>query len=205
MDATITCCAAVRPAQQRAERGFTLVEVMIAIAITGVAMLTMIGTFGAAMAATQNAQNDLIAKQKALEALESIFTARNTQQIVFAQINNVSNGGIFTDGFTTLRAPGLDGLVGTGDDANYPGCPSGIECVTLPGPDGVLGAGGDDQQVSLAGFTRQILISPVMQPGVVPPTPNPNLRQITINVQYFQNGQSAPRTYTSTALMSSYR
>ncbi len=204
MDATMTRCAAVQPAQERAQRGFTLVEVMIAIAITSIALLAMIGTFGAAMAATQNAQNDLIAKQKALEALESIFTARNTQQIVFAQINNVSNGGIFADGFTTLRAAGPDGLVGTTDDVNFPGCPSGIECVTLPGPDGILGAGGDDQQVSLAGFSRQILISPVMQPGA-PPTPNPNLRQITINVQYFQNGQSSPRTYTSTALMSSFR
>jgi len=204
MGATMTHSAAMRTSQPRAERGFTLVEVMIAIAITSIAMLAMIGTFGAAMAATQNAQYDLIAKQKALEALESIFTARNTQQIVFAQINNVSNGGIFTDGFTPLRAAGADGLVGTADDVNFPGCPGGVECVTLPGPDGVLGAGGDDQQVSLANFSRQVLIGPVMQAGAVP-IPNPNLRQITINVQYFLNGQSSPRTYTATALMSSYR
>ncbi len=201
MDAAINQQPEAQAAGPRQQRGFTLIEVMISIAITSIAMLAMIGTFGAAMAATQNAQYDLIAKQKALEALESIFTARNTQQIVFAQINNVSNGGIFTDGFVTLRAAGLDGLIGTNDDANFGGCPSGIECVTLPGPDGILGTV-DDKQVSLANFSRQILISPVLQAGGVP---NPNLRQITINVQYFQAGQRSPRTYTATALMSSYR
>jgi len=185
---------------KRGECGFTLIEVMISIAILTIGMLAMIATFGAAMGATQNAQEDLIAKQKALEAMESIFTARNTQQIVFAQLNNVSNGGIFTDGYTTLRAAGADGLVGTNDDANFPGCPSGVECVTLPGPDGVLGTG-DDRQVSLVNFSRQILISPVIQAG----NPNPNLRQITINVQYSQVGLQSPRTYTATALMSSYR
>ncbi len=201
MDATITRADAVEAAEPRAQRGFTLIEVMIAIAITGIGMLAMIATFGSAMAATQNAQYDLIAKQKALEALESIFTARNTQQIVFAQINNVSNGGIFIDGFTTLRSAGVDGLVGTADDANFPGCPSGIECVTLPGADGVLGTP-DDKQVSLANFSRQILINPVLQAGGAP---NPNLRQVTVNVQYFMVGQRSPRTYTATALVSSYR
>jgi prepilin-type N-terminal cleavage/methylation domain-containing protein len=200
MDATMTRHKTGQ-AEQRESRGFTLIEVMIAIAITGVGMLAMIATFGAAMGATQNAQYDLIAKQKALEALESIFTARNTQQIVFAQINNVSSGGIFTDGFQNLRAAGLDGLVGTNDDANFGACPSGIECVTLPGPDGILGTA-DDKQVSLANFSRQILINPVLQAGGAP---NPNLRQITINVQYYQAGQRSPRTYTATALVSSYR
>jgi prepilin-type N-terminal cleavage/methylation domain-containing protein len=191
----------MRTIKRRGEGGFTLIEVMISIAILTIGMLAMIATFGSAMAATQNAQGDLIAKQKGLEAMESIFTARNTQQIVFAQLNNVSSGGIFTDGYTTLRAAGPDGLVGTGDDTNFPGCPSGIECVTLPGPDGILGTA-DDKQVSLGNFTRQILITPVLQGGGVP---NPNLRQITINVQYTQVGLSAPRTYTTTALMSSYR
>jgi prepilin-type N-terminal cleavage/methylation domain-containing protein len=200
MDAAMTRRKA-QPAERRASHGFTLLEVMIAIAITGIGMLAMIATFGAAIGATQNAQYDLIAKQKALEALESIFTARNTQQIVFAQINNVSAGGIFTDGFQTLRAAGLDGLVGTNDDANFAGCPSGIECVTVPGPDGVLGTA-DDKQVTLANFSRQIQINPVLQAGG---TPNPNLRQITINVRYFQVGQRSPRTYTATALVSAYR
>src|SRR5438445_4834739 len=42
-----------------------------------------------------------IARQKATEAFESIFTARATNQITYAQIQNVPNG-IFTAGPTPL-------------------------------------------------------------------------------------------------------
>jgi prepilin-type N-terminal cleavage/methylation domain-containing protein len=85
------------------QRGFSLVEVMIAIAIMTISLVALIAVFGTAIGSTKSAQEDLIARQKALEAMESIYTARNTQQIVFAQIANFPTG-IFTAG-TTRPAP----------------------------------------------------------------------------------------------------
>jgi type IV pilus modification protein PilV len=193
---------AIRRRARRGQRGFGLIEVMISIAILTIGLLAVVGMFGTALASTQWSQEDLIAKQKALEALESIYVARDTQQITFAQIANVSNGGIFIDGYTQMRQAGPDGLVGTADDANFAGCPSGVECFRLPGPDGILGTA-DDTTMSLANFQRQILITPVLQqPGNVP---NPNLTHVTVNVQYTKPGMKAPRVYTTNALISAFR
>ena len=77
-------------------------ETMIAIAILSIGIISVVAVFAIAVVTTQNAQENLVARQKALEAMESIFTARNTQQITFPQIANISAGGIFTDGPTQL-------------------------------------------------------------------------------------------------------
>ena len=182
-------------------QGFSLLEVMISTVIVTVGLLAVVGSFGAAIASTQSAQEDLIAKQKALEAVESIFTSRNTQQIVFGQIANASSGGIFKDGYQPLLAAGQDGLVGTVDDTGFPGCPGGIECLMLPGADGILGTA-DDIQLTLDNFSRQILITPVLNPDG---TVNPNLKQITVNVQYSKPNVPEPRVYTTNAMISAFR
>jgi prepilin-type N-terminal cleavage/methylation domain-containing protein len=192
-----------RPAKNSA--GFTLVEVMISAAIVLIGLLAVLASFGAVIASTQFSQQDMIAKQKALEAIESIFTARNTQQITFAQIANVSSGGIFKDGYQPLLAGGQDGLLGTADDTNFPAqgpCPGGVECIPLPGPDGILGTA-DDSMMSLANFQRQILVGNVLEADGV--TIDPNLKQITVNVQYVKNQAGGTRTYTVNALISAFR
>jgi prepilin-type N-terminal cleavage/methylation domain-containing protein len=186
-----------------AQHGFTLIETMIAIAIMGIAIVTLLAAFGTAIAATQNAQENLIARQKALEAMESIYTARNTQQITFAQIANISNGGVFTDGPVQLLSAGPDGLVNTADDANFAAtgvCAAGPECITLPGPDGILGTA-DDTELSLANFQRQIQIGNALQSDG---TINPNLKQVTVTVSYI-SGSTVPHSYTVNALISSFR
>jgi type II secretory pathway pseudopilin PulG len=184
------------------EGGFSLIEVMISICILMIALLALVGAFAAAVGTTATSQEDLIAKQKAMEAIESIYTARNTQQLGFASIANINGAaGIFRLGYQPLYAAGADGLVGTADDTNYPGCPYGVECINLPGPDGILGTS-DDTQMSLANFQRRITITPVLLPDG---TPNQNLKQVQIDVQYTRPGSSKPRTYTSIALISSYR
>lgn len=178
---------------------------MIAIVVLMIGVLTIVAVFATAIASTQNAQENLIARQKAEETLESIFTARNTQQITFAQIANVSNGGIFVDGATQLLAAGNDGLVNTLDDVPFPArgfCPAGPECIPLPGPDGILGTA-DDVPMSLAYFTRQIQINPVMEADGV--TVNPNLKQITVTVSYTTGGSPVPRSYSVNALISAFR
>jgi prepilin-type N-terminal cleavage/methylation domain-containing protein len=195
--------AAMMPAGKGGERGFTIIEVMIAIVILSVGILTVVAGFATALASTQNAQQNLIARQKALEALESIFTARNTQQITFSQIANLGSGGIFSSGALPLWSAGNDGLVNTADDLPFAAqgvCPAGPECITLPGPDGILGTA-DDDAMSLGNFTRQIQINPVLQAdGSV----NPNLKQVIVTVSYTTTGP-IPRSYSVTALISAYR
>ncbi len=186
------------------QRGFTLIEVMISIAIMGIGILTLIAAFATAVGSTQNAQQNLIAREKALQAMESIYTARNTQQVTFAQIANIASGGIFTNAATQLLAAGPDGLVNTGDDLPYPAsgpCAGGPECVVLPGPDGILGTA-DDTSMSLANFTRQITIGTVLNSDG---TVNANLKQITVTITYTTNQSAVPRTYTVQALISAFR
>jgi prepilin-type N-terminal cleavage/methylation domain-containing protein len=187
------------------QRGFTLIETMIAITIMTIGIVSLLAAFGTAVAATQNAQSNLIARQKALEAMESIYTARNTQQITFAQIGNIASGGIFTNGATPLKSAGPDGLVNTADDVNFPAagaCPTGPECITMPGPDGILGTS-DDTPLSLSNFTRQIQINPVLEADGV--TIDPNLKQIIVTVSYSTGGSLVPRAYTVNALISAFR
>jgi len=192
----------LRGNREGGERGFSLIEVMISITILTVGMLALLAVFAGAVASTSSAQEDLIAKQKSMEAMESLYTARNTQQLGFRSIANTNAaGGIFKIGYQPLLAPGPDGLVGTGDDTSYPGCPGGVECIVLPGPDGILGTS-DDVQMSLTNFQRQIIITNVLLPDG---TPNPNLKQVEIDVQYTKPGMQGQRTYTTTAFISSYR
>jgi prepilin-type N-terminal cleavage/methylation domain-containing protein len=194
-----------RRTKASAQGGFTIIETMIAIAIMSVGILTLVAAFATAVGAAQNSQENLVARQKALEAMESIYTARNTQQITFAQIGNIPSGGIFTAGPTQLLASGPDGLVNTADDLNFPAngpCAAGPECLVLPGRDGVLGTP-DDVGMSLGNFTRQIQINPVLEADGV--TTDPNLKQIVVTVSYLTGTSTAPRTYTVNALISAFR
>jgi prepilin-type N-terminal cleavage/methylation domain-containing protein len=187
------------------QRGFTLIEVMIAIVIMTIGILAVMASFATAIAATASAQEDLIARHKALDAMESIYTARNSQQLPFASINNVAAGGIFLPGALPMKCAGPDGIVGTADDTNCiapdtgAACPGGVECLVLPGPDGILGTA-DDIPQSLSNFTRSITFNPVFLPsGAV----NNNLIAVTIAVTYTKAGWPA-RTYTVNGLISSY-
>src|ERR1700690_1504574 len=131
--------------KHRTERGFTLIEVMISIVVMTIGILAVLASFATAIAATASAEEDLVARHKALDAMESIYTARNSQQLPFASINNVAAGGIFLSGALPRLCAGPDGIVGTADDTNCTApdtgaaCPGGVECVVLPGPDGILG------------------------------------------------------------------
>jgi prepilin-type N-terminal cleavage/methylation domain-containing protein len=162
----------------RKQKGFTLLEIVIAMAVLSFGILALASFYTQGMQASYRSQIQFIAQEKAQEALETIFTARDTQMLSFAQINNVSAGGVFLDGPQPLLAPGPDGLVGTADDdaAN----PDNI--VVGPGPDNVLGTA-DDTTINLNPWmTRTILIQPVQNEN--------NLNQITITVNYNYEGQA---------------
>ena len=184
--------------------GFSLIEVMISAVILVTGLVGVLSVFGLAVAVNQGAQQDMIARQVASEAMESIFTARNTSQLSFSQINNVSSGGIFTNAATKLLSAGPDGLVNTADDVNFAAaapCPAGPECLVLPGKDGILGTS-DDVAMSLSNFTRQIQIGTVLEDDGV--TINPNLKQITVTVTYYTGISHVPQTYTVTGLISAF-
>jgi Tfp pilus assembly protein PilV len=167
-----------------------MLETLIAIVVLMIGLLAVLATFALAIGNTTTVQYDSVARQKAAEAMESIFTARQTSQLSFDRIQNVGAGtGIFTVGFTPMTDPGPDGLDGTGDDV--PAAP-----ITLPGASGTVTNSAQDVQVDLGNFSRQIQIANVAG--------NPNIRQITVTVRY-PAPQGWFRDYQVQALISSYR
>ena len=190
--------------RKQAEDGFSLLEVMISMAVLTVGLVSLLGVFGLAMASTQTSQQDMIAKQLANEALESVVTARNTSQIQWDDIQNVgatcssSTGtcGLFVTGATPIYKAGADGIFGTADDSI-----AGMQTLTEPGPDGIFGTA-DDVSIPLTGYKRTILISPVVDynNNVVS-----SLRGINITVQYSTTQTRLPKTYVLSSFISQYQ
>lgn len=187
--------------RRRKQQGFTLMEVLISMFVLTVGLVSMLGVFATAMAATQSAQQDMFAKQLAQQAMETIYTARETQNIVWAQIQNVGGAGtpgIFVTGLQPIKQTGIDGIYGTADDGAAAG-----QTMILPGPDGIVqtapGAtvpAGDDIIVPLTNYQRSITITN---------TPSADLRQIVVVVQYVAAGLRVPRQYVLSGFISQYR
>jgi len=183
---------------RRTDQGFSLIEVMISIALLTIGLLSLLGIFGVAMAATQTSQENNTAKLLADEAMEGILTARETANISWAQINNTGSGGIFLPGFLPIDCAGVDGIIGTADDA---AC--GPQILEQPGPSGVyVGTCPPDVCNNLTNFTRQIVIAPVIVGGG---PPSPTLRQVTITIQYTLPQFNVPRQYVLNTYISPYR
>src|SRR5208282_1851378 len=100
----------------RTQKGFTFLEVLIALTVLTFGVLSLVSVFTQGLRASYQTQIQYIAQQKAQEALETIFTARDTKVLNWAQIANVSKGGVFKDNAQQLCASGPDGLFGTQDD-----------------------------------------------------------------------------------------
>ena len=198
MDTSISSRGGNSWMRKPAEGGFSLLEVLISMTILTVGLVSLLGVFGLAMASTQTSQQDMIAKQLANEALESIVTARNTSQITWAQVQNVSNGGIFLDLANPIYLPGVDGISGTADDTV-----AGLQSLKEPGPDGIFGTA-DDVVVPLTGYKRTILISAVYDTQT-PPSLVTSLRGVNITVQYTTPQTSLPKTYVLSSFISQYR
>ncbi len=169
----------------KSQRGFTLIEMMIATVVTGVGLLAMIGLFAKSLATMQYAQEGIIAKQKAREALEGVYAARDDSSLNFAQIDNFANGGIFKDGFVPMMINTTTGISGTTTDSTTP------DSVTL-----------DGQNVPLSNYQRQILFSPIPAVGG---GNDPSIKQVTVTVRVFSTGARAPRDYAVTGYVSKFR
>ena len=171
------------------ESGYGLLEVMMAVFVSVIGLVSLLALFSQSVVTMFLVQEELIAKHKAREALESIYTAQNTQGITFDMIENTpAPGAVFLDGFQPLLLAGDDGLIGTSDDG-------AIETLHLPGPDGVLG-NADDINRTLTNFERQIEISPVGS--------YTDLKQITVTVRY-TTPQGWQRSFQASSYVSRYR
>jgi len=130
----------VRPRRGKGERGFTLIDALLAMMIMLVALMALSGAMTAAVLNTKRTQQLLKAKQIANSTLESIFSvrdislARNASN--FANLQNAP-AGVFVTG---------ERAVGTGT-----------------GPDGIIGTADDDGE-EVPGFTRTITITDVENP-----------------------------------------
>jgi prepilin-type N-terminal cleavage/methylation domain-containing protein len=173
------------------QAGFTLLETMIALVVLAVGILGLAAMLGDSIAYMQGSQDDFIAQQKAQEAVESIFTAKYTNNASFAQISNntVANPqGLFLTGPQPLLQVGPDGLVGSVNDTGAPAA-----YVVYPGPDMKLGTA-DDIQVPLSNYTRTIQITNIAN--------EPYLRNVLVTINY-TTGRFT-RSYTLTTFVSSY-
>jgi prepilin-type N-terminal cleavage/methylation domain-containing protein len=201
----------VRPAagssRGASDAGFSLIEVMIAMAVLATGLLSLAGVFVLGLQHLSNSSAALIAREKAREAVESVHTARDTRVIRWCQIYNVDAArnaacdgeaaAVFVTGMQPLRGTGSDGLVNTGDD-------EGIEEAVSPGPDNVLG-NDDDVRTPLMNFRREIEITEIVTNGVA----NPNLRRLRVRIRYGnlvqspEGGVEPERTYELTTFISS--
>ena len=78
-----------------AQQGFTILEVIIAMGVLSVGLLSLVGVFAAGLQRVGASSNQLIAREKAREAIESVHAARDTGRLSWGNIRNVADGGIF--------------------------------------------------------------------------------------------------------------
>jgi hypothetical protein len=97
------------------ESGFSLVETLISTGVLTVGALGMAAVFAQGLQSTATSPNELLATQKAAEAIESVFSARDSRTLTWAQVRNTSDGGVFLGGARDMNLAGTDGLLNTGD------------------------------------------------------------------------------------------
>ncbi len=171
------------------DAGFTLMEVLVSMMLISVGAMALAGAVALGARRLTGSQDQLLASQRAAEAAETVFKARDNRVLTWAQIRNVAgssgtDGGVFLDGPREVRASGADGLANTADDGAL------VE-VIKPGPDGLLPTA-DDERTPLFGFTREIEIRDL----------GPSLRQLRVIVRY--RTPSGQAQYILTTYLSQY-
>ena len=180
------------------ERGFTLLEVLIAMAVMVTGLLAVAYGIGLGLEAVQKSTMDTIAREKAREAMEDVFTARDTAAVQFSQICNIPASGpnpnncLFVNGPTPMYTADQYGLVNTTLSAN-----NQIETYQTPGPDGILGTA-DDVIYNLTSFQRSIAVASLSSSDGYT-----ILAQVTVTIQYNPLPWTQ-RNVTLVAIMSPY-
>jgi hypothetical protein len=176
--------------RRTSEEGFGLVEALVGLTMLSFGLLGIAAAFAQGMKSLSGSNFDILAREKAVEAIETVYSSRDTKTITWAEIRNKQgetghDGGVFLDGEHPLTLAGDDGLVNTEDDSDE------IESIVQPGQDKLLGTG-DDIVRPLQGFTREIEIREL----------SPTLRLLRVTVRY-KVGTEA-REYEIVTYISSY-
>lgn len=169
------------------EKGFSYIEIMIALVILMVGVLQMASALSANLLRSYETEKRIIAKQIALSTIESIISARDIARsgavAGWDAIGNVGtnpvNGafqGVFLNNWCPIREDlGWDGVAGTADDA----CPDGSICDVSGHP--------PNTSAVVTGFERQIIITDIAD-AERPTPPNPiSRRRIDVKIRYFYN------------------
>ncbi len=169
------------------QKGFSYIDVIIAIFILMVGILAMVSAITANLMRMYETEKRVIAKQTALSTIESIISAKEiSRQGVIEGWDSIGNEGhnpvngvpkgIFLNNFCPIREDfGWDGVAGTIDDA----CPAGNSC-------NVSGRTVNNS-AEMKNFQRQILIEDVPDPERPSPPNAVSRRKITVTVQYQLN------------------
>ena len=170
--------------QRGSSAGFSLIETIVAVGVLTTGAVGLAGVFATGMQRTVSSPAELLATQKASGAIESVFSARDSHKLTWAQLRNVSDGGIFLNGPQPLKVDGPDGVVNTADDG-------AVETFHLPGRDQVIGTP-DDVTQTLDKYTREIRILDL----------SPDLRSVVVTVTYGTGPTT--RSYSLTAYISDF-
>jgi len=167
-----------KKAARKRERGFSLIEAVVAIFIMTVGLIGTAAALGYALHYGAISRNVTGAKSVIFAQIEEIEALRNSRRLDFKQIANV--GGVdntnapaafagFSTGFKELSLdPGPDGVNGTDDD------------LIDAGADGTYGTADDFSNPALArgGYLRQITITNL----------SGSMKRVEIRVRYLGSG-----------------
>jgi type II secretory pathway pseudopilin PulG len=176
------------------ERGFTLIDVMIATMVMMVGVLSLMLAMTTAIVSATNGQQQAQAKQYAQSTMESIFSARDINNPAILAFNNIENvsgpntsGGIFLSPTTPVtlspiyNSTGCDGIIGTADDKyGTSSCVNGAPTNTTP-------------ITPIPGFYRSIVINALSFNNTGVPT----VLAITVTIYYESNNQLLSQSLTS--------
>lgn len=179
----------------KTQKGFSYIDVMIAIVILMVGILAMLSALTANLARAMESEKRVIAKQIALSTIESIISAKEIRRAgVFDGWDSIRNsdalppGGVFLPGARPIREElGWDGVAGTVDDA----CDGAGPCAVDGRP--------TNSSPVINGYSRTIVITDVEDPERPSPTYPITRRRIDVHVDYFVN-QATRRETVSTIL-----
>lgn len=186
----------------KSERGFSYIDVMIAIVILMVGILSMISALTANLIRLSETEKRIVAKQIALSTIESIISAKQISRpgviegwdAVGSVGTNPVEGvpkGIFLTGWRPIRSEmGWDGVAGTIDDA----CSGAGACAVSGRP--------TNNSPVMPNFEREIVITDVPDPERPTPPYGISRRKIEVKIRFFVN--QAVRQETVSTIVANY-